>query len=244
MRGLDLTRGERRSSRRLLRPLLLAAALVTAALLLWWQAGPLAAFLCDLPRRVDRAVGNRLLPRYSAQLEARDTEIFALRNELATLTMLRQENDALRSLIQSGQAGETVWQTARVTALGHQSFTLTCSGAAAGQDVLTPDGRFAGVVRQAAEETVQVDAAGFGTGAVACTANGVAGYLTRSGEKLVLAGLPRHSGLAAGTPVTTATGRWVGQLAEAPTEDETGLNACAPLTDTAGQASLYFVAIG
>lgn len=244
MRGLDLTQGERRHSHRLLRPLLLAAALVAAALLLWWPAGPLAAFLCDLPRRLDGAVGNRLLPRYSAQLEARDAELFALRNELAALAMLRQENDALRSLIQSGQAGETVWQTARVTALDHQGFTLTCSGGAAGQDVLTPDGHFAGVVCQADGNTVQVDAAGLGTGAVACTANGVAGYLTRSGDTLVLAGLPRHSGLTAGTPVTTATGRWVGQLAEAPAEDETGLNARVTLTDTAGQASLYFVAVG
>lgn len=244
VRGLDLTQGERRRPRRLTRPLVLAVVLAAAAGLLWWQAGPLAALLAGLPHRVDAALGNHFLPRYTQQLEDRDAEIFALRNELAALSMLRQENEALRSLVESGQAGETRWQAGRVTALSHDGFTLHCPSGAVGQDVLTPDGHFAGVVCETQGETLRVAQAGTGDGAVACTANGVSGYLRRENGRLVLAGLPRHSGLTEGVPVTTVTGRWVGQLAQSPTEDETGLNACAPLTGIAGQESLYFVAVG
>lgn len=244
VRGLDLSLGERRRSRHLIRPLGLAAALATAAGLLWWQAGPLAAFLTGLPGQWEAALGNKLLAHYSEKLEARDAELFALRNELAALSQLGQENQALRSLVESGQAGETRWQVGRVTALFEDGFSLYCPGGAVGQDVLTPDGHFAGVVSSVESQTVRVIQAGTGAGAVACTANGVSGYLSREKGQLVLAGLLRHSSLTEGVPVTTATGRWVGQLTQAPVEDETGLRASAPLTDVAGRASLYFVAVG
>ena len=61
---------------------------------------------------------------------------------------------------------------------------------------------------------------------------------------VLLAGLPRHNNLAAGTLVTTADGLWAGTLAEAPMPDETGLNERAPLTDTAAPGTFCFVPAG
>lgn len=62
------------------------------------------------------------------------------------------------------------------------------------------------------------------------------------GDRWFLEELPRHSGLTDGCTVTTADGWWVGVLASAPVEDETGLCARAPLEDTADTgASVYFV---
>lgn len=236
--GLNLTvhrYGRRHRMRRQAAAAALALALACAALAagLVLRFGPAAvAWLAALPARVETAVGDWLMPRY-ADLHAC----------LADTAGLQAENEALRALLQSPAAGELSGaQPMPVAARTLDGFALAGT-AAEGAAVLDPQGRFAGRAAPDpdAEPGVLPVAGPDGT---ACLAGGQYGVLRAGGGQWMLTGLPRHSGLEAGCVVTTADGYWVGTLAAAPAEDETGLCASALLADTADPAAAVYFAAG
>ena len=243
--GLDLTvrrygRRRRRRQHAVTALLVLLCAGLAAAAVLRFGPGA-AAWLSALPGRVERAVGDRLVPHFSRRLDELESEAAALRRRLAADAGLEQENAALRALLESPAAqalpGARPMQVAARTAGG---FSLAGS-ARAGAAVLDPLGRFAG--RTAGPDP---DAPGLlpvqPPDGAACLAGGSCGVLERREEGWYLAGLPRHCPLQPGDLVTTADGCWVGVVAAAPAEDETGLTASALLQDTADLgAGTYFV---
>lgn len=218
----------------------LAAAGLTAAVV--WRFGPTAiAWLTALPARVETAVGNWVLPYYENQLAELDAENARLREQLAAGAGLRQENQALRGLLGS-PAAEAARGAQPMPVVQRVGARFSLAGSApAGAAVLDAGGRFAGRTAPdpGAEAGVLPVASPAGT---SCLAGGQYGVLAVEGDRWFLEELPRHSGLTAGCTVTTADGWWVGVLASAPVEDETGLCARAPLEDTADTgASVYFV---
>ena len=243
--GLDLTvqrYGRKRRLRRRLAAAGLALGCALAAGLAVLRFGPAAvAWLAALPPRAEAAVGDQLMPHYTEQLAELTAQNAALRAELAETAGLRAENTALRALLESPAAetarGSQPMPVAERTADG---FALAGS-APAGAAVLDAEGRFAG--RAAPDDARPGLLPVESPAGTPCLAEGDYGVLERQDGRWVLAGLPRHSGLQPGCLVVTADGWWVGTLAAAPAEDETGLCASAPLTDTADEdGSVYFVA--
>lgn len=245
--GLDLTvhrYGRRHTMRRQAAAAALALACAALAAGLVLRFGPAAvAWLAALPARVETAVGDWLMPRYAdrlAELQRQNADLHAC---LADTAGLQAENEALRTLLQSPAAGELSGaQPMPVAARTLDGFALAGT-AAEGAAVLDPQGRFAGRAAPDpdAEPGVLPVAGPDGT---ACLAGGQYGVLQAGGGQWMLTGLPRHSGLEAGCVVTTADGYWVGTLAAAPAEDETGLCASAPLADTADPAAAVYFAAG
>ena len=218
---LDLSHSRRRRRWWLL-PLVLAAILL---------AGPwLAAVVPGTAASIDRFVGAR----YTAQIDALQTENFTLHQQLACSADALAENDALRRLAGCGRVSAAV-APARVLARGVGGFTLACPGAVSGAAVLDAGGRYAGIVTAVDGDTCTV--------ALVRTAGlcgAYAGLVTPGTWQLT--GLPADCGLAAGDVVTTPSGDWLGTLAAAPMPDADGLTASAALADTADLcASVYFV---
>lgn len=218
---------------------LVCAALAAAATL---RYGPEAvAWLAALHQRADGLIGSHLLPYYSGKLEELQEENARLRAELAETSGLQAENEALRTLLQSPAADALHGaQPLQVAERWLDGFALAGS-AEPGSAVLDPYGRFVGRIADSGEQTspgiLQVDSAA-GT---PCLAEGYCGVLDIEDGIWYLDELPRHCPLTEDAIVTTADGYWVGRLAAAPVEDETGLCARAPLCDTSdGSSSVYF----
>ena len=246
--GLDLTVQRYTGKRQRWHRLTVAALALVCALaagLAVFRFGPAAvAWLAALPQRVENAIGDWVLPHYTSQLAGLAAQNASLRASLADTVPLQEENRALRSLLESPAAdsarGAEPLPVARRTAAG---FALPGS-AEPGAAILDPQGRFAGRADpESADQPGLLPVAG--PEGTPCLADGVHGVLQKSGSRWLLAGLPRHCTLAPGSVVTTADGWWVGTVAQAPAEDETGLCAQALLTDTADQgASIYFAVVG
>lgn len=242
--GLDLT-VERYGRHRHLRvkTAVLAAVCALLAGLGVWRLGPGAvAWLAAVPGRVERAVGDWLMPHYTARLGELTRQNAGLRSQLAACANLRTENAALRSLLQSPAAEQSLGSRPMAVAERWTDGFSLAGSAPAGRAVLDARGRYAG--RTAAPDP---DRPGLlpvqNPSDTPCLADGRYGLLSRQGGRWYLTGLPRHAGLSTGTVVTTADGWWVGRLAAPPAEDETGLCSRALLTDTADlMAELYFVA--
>lgn len=228
-RGLDLARPRRRWRRLLALPLLLA---------LWLALPRLAAAAPAGLARMQGALGDLLLPRYTAELADLRQQNAALHEQLARSADALAENEALRSLVGAGLPTGR-WQPARVVARRGGALTLACT-AGAGAPLLDPQGRYAGrVVRCYGNDTCLAALAGTEEDPCAGLAGAFAGLLDRSGGWR-LTGLPADCGLTAGTAVTTPGGYWLGTLAEAPRADGSGLTAEARLTDTADLGSTIF----
>ena len=147
-----------------------------------------------------------------------------LRAELAETSGLQAENEALRTLLQSPAADALHGaQPLQVAERWLDGFALAGS-AEPGSAVLDPCGRFVGRIADSGEQTspgiLQVDSAA-GT---PCLAEGYCGVLDIEDGIWYLDELPRHCPLTEDAIVTTADGYWVGRLAAAPVEDETGLS--------------------
>lgn len=230
--GLDLARPRRR--RRWLAVLLPGLALLALGLALPRLAAAAPAGLAHL----QSALGDRLVPHYTRELADLQRENARLHSQLARSADALAENEALRQLVGAG-CPEGRWQPCRVVAR-LEDGVLLAGTAPAGAAVLDPRGRYAGrVVDCPGDDTCRVAFAGTGADPCAGLAGAFAGLLDRDGG-WALTGLPADCGLAAGTAVTTPGGYWLGALAEAPSPDEGGLTARAPLTDTADLGSLLF----
>ena len=244
--GLDLTvhrYGKRRRARR--RAAACAAALLCAALtgLAVFRFGPAAvAWLAAVPGRVESAVGDWLLPHYTRRLTELASQNASLRAELAADASLRAENEALRTLLES-PAAETLRGAQPLPVAQRTADRFALAGdAPAGTAILDPQGRFAGrAAPDGAEPGILPVESPEGS---PCLADGQYGVLSREGGSWFLDGLHRHCALEAGCVVTMADGYWVGRLADAPAEDETGLCARARLTDTADRFSAVYFAAG
>lgn len=207
-----------------------------AGLLCFALRGALAragAQALTLPGRLETAVGDYFVQNYAEKLNTLTQENRALHSRLATLAPLEAENAALRQSLGSLAAAPPPGnRPARPVAVRQNEFVLACPGAVPGMTVLDAAGRFAGVVeRVKANGEATVAQAGVGKGAAACLAAEAAGYLQRQNGELLLAGLPRHSGVQAGTAVTTAGGAWVGTASAVPVADASGLNCTVTLQD-------------
>ena len=133
----------RRRRRWWLLPLVLAAVLL---------AGPwLAAVVPGTAASIGRFVGAR----YTAQIDALQTENFTLHQQLARSADALAENDALRRLAGCGRVSAAV-APARVLARGVGGFTLACPGAVSGAAVLDAGGRYAGIVTAVDGDTCTV----------------------------------------------------------------------------------------
>lgn len=227
--GLQLARPRRR--RRWLLPL--------AGLLVLLATLPRLAALCPAgARAADTLLADRLVPGYTARLQALEAQNARLHRQLAQAQEALAENQALRSFVGCGRTDGS-WQPARVVARLATGVTLACD-APAGTPVLDPQGRYAGrVTGPAGSDCCQVLFAGSEKDPCAGLAGECAGLLER-GKDWVLTGLPADSALAAGTAVTTPGGYWLGALAQAPQTDANGLTARAPLTDIAELNSTVF----
>lgn len=241
--GLDLSRGRHSRRRRRRRLAVLGAVLLLTAA--GWglrdQLGPVWAVLAQVPARADALLAEHFVPGYTQRLQSLQRRNAILHTAVAAAAPLETENAALRALLDSSaRPGTGSWEPTRVVARSPEG-TLTLAGQfAPGTPVLDEEGCLAGVVRAADDTGSRVDPAGRDRGAVAVLAGDCCGVLLRKGGALLLTGLPRHSGLEAGTVVTTADGLWVGTLAEAPTADDTGLTEQAPLQETGSTAGAVF----
>ena len=128
-RGLDLARPRRRWRRLLALPLLLA---------LWLALPRLAAAAPAGLARMQGALGDLLLPRYTAELADLRQQNAALHEQLARSADALAENEALRSLVGAGLPTGR-WQPARVVARRGGALTLACT-AGAGAPLLDPRG--------------------------------------------------------------------------------------------------------
>ena len=241
--GLDFTRGRRsRRQRRRRLAVLGAVLLLTAA---GWclrdRLGPVWAVLAQVPARADTLLAEHFVPGYTRRLQSLRRRSAILHAAVAAAAPLEAENQALRTLLESPARPETGgWTPVRVIARQPEG-TITLAGQyAPGAPVLDEEGRLAGVVSAVDGTGSRVAPAGRDRGAAAVLAGDCCGVLLRKGGALLVSGLPRHSGLEAGTAVTTADGLWVGTLAEAPAADSTGLTEQAPLQDTGSMAGAVF----
>ena len=149
-RGLDLARPRRRWRRLLALPLLLA---------LWLALPRLVAAAPAGLARMQGALGDLLLPRYTAELADLRQQNAALHEQLARSADALAENEALRSLVGAGLPTGR-WQPARVVARRGGVLTLACT-AGAGAPLLDPQGRYAGrVVRCYGNDTCLAALAG------------------------------------------------------------------------------------
>lgn len=215
---------------------------MTAVLLLVAALPWMAALLPAGWFRMDLALAERILPGYTQRLDALQQQNAVLHTQLARAENALAENDALRRLLGcttvSGQ-----WQPARVVARTADHLLVT-GIAAEGAPVLDPQGRYTGrVTRCRSGDLCEIALAGTEEAPCAGLCGSEAGLLA-DGVPWVLAGLPADSGLTAGAVVTTPGGYWLGALAEAPQPEESGLTACAALTDTADlDSTVFFVKI-
>lgn len=215
----------------------------------WWVAvAACLLFVAALPRlaallpagwsRLDLALADWVLPRYTQRLDALEQQNAALHAQLARAENALAENDALRRLLGS-TAISGQWQPARVVARTTKHLILAGT-AAEGAAVLDPQGRYAGRVTGCRrDDTCEVALAGTDDAPCAGLCGTQAGLLA-DGTPWVLTGLPADCGLAAGAVVTTPGGYWLGTLAEAPQPEEDGLTARAALTDIADLDSTVF----
>ena len=241
--GLDLSRG-RHSARKRRRQLAVLGAvllLTAAGFGLREQLGPVWAVLAQVPARADALLAEHFVPGYTRRLQSLRRRNAALHAAVAAAAPLETENAALRALLGSSlRPGTGSWEPARVLARSPEGSLTLAGQYDPGTPVLDEEGCFIGMVDAADTTGSRVDPAGQGRGAAAVLAGDCCGVLLRKGGTLLLTGLPRHSGLEAGTVVTTADGLWVGTLAETPTADATGLTGQAPLQDTGSTAGAVF----
>jgi hypothetical protein len=248
--SLDFSRpSPHRAHRRFHRLLLglMAAVLASSAAL----RGPaLAASLFLLPARVDTALAAHFAPRYAQQVQSLTQDNAALRQKLAQLLPLEEENAALRKFSQctSLPAGLCL-VPCRTTARNTGGFAVSAPGLAAGDALVDSQGRLAGVVTRSSESSARIALPGCSGALLPCAVGNVpaAGTLQRRGSVLWVTELPRGSGAAQGEPAATLgygrcpAGLWAGILAQAPQPSADGLTEEAPLRDTsAGLDTEYF----
>ena len=241
--GLDLSQGRRSRRRRRRRLAVLGAVLLLAAA--GWglrdRLGPVWAMLAQVPARADALLAEHFVPGYTRRLQSLRQRNAILHAALAAAAPLETENAALRALLESSSRPDSGgWEPARVVARSPEGSLTLAGQYASGAPVLDEEGCFVGVVDAVDDTGSRVAPAGRDRGAAAVLVGDCCGVLLRKGGTLLLTGLPRHSGLEAGTVVTTADGLWVGTLAEAPAADDTGLTEQAPLQDTGSLAGAVF----
>ena len=221
--GLQLARRRRR---RWVWPLLLAA---------------LAGFLCLIGGRTAlAALGDALVPRYTARLAYLQQQNASLRAQLALCADARAENAAFRSLLDCGRTLPSA-APARVL-LRLPGGAVVAGRYAVGRAVLDRQGRFAGRITGADADRSTVAWAGTEACPAAGLADGCAGLLQANGG-WHLTGLPLDGTAEAGTAAATPDGFWLGSFAAAPVPDSAGLTQSVPLQDTADLWDcLYFVA--
>lgn len=241
--GLDLSRGRYSRRKRRRRMAVLGTLLVLAAAC-WGlrdRLGPVWAVLAQVPNRADALLAEHFVPGYTRRLQSLRRRNAILHTAVAASAALETENDALRTLLESpARPGTGNWEPARVIARSPDGSMTLAGQYDPGTPVLDQEGRLAGVVSAGEEAGSRVDPAGRERGAVAVLAGDCCGVLLRRDGTLLLAGLPRHSGLEAGAVVTTADGLWVGTLAQSPTADDAGLTERAALQDTGSMAGAVF----
>lgn len=213
--------------------------LVVAGLALLVGLWPrLAAAIPAVAEGMNRMLGDRLLSGYTERLAALEQQNASLHEQVARAEEALAENEALRSLLDSGRV-QGSWQPARVVARYPDGVTLACT-AEDGAAVLDVQGRYAGRVVQCSQnDTCRVAWAGTEEDPCAGLSGPFAGLLERQ-SGWTLTGLPADCGLTAGTVVTTPGGYWLGVLGEAPQADRDGLTARALLQDTADLSSTVF----
>lgn len=244
--NLALGGGRRRRRRRRLAALGVLILLAGGVLVMGERLGPVWAVLSALPGQVDGMLAEHFAPGYTDRLRALRSRNAALHTALAATATLEAENEALRSFLDAPARPEGgSWQTAQVTARYPDGSFALAGEYDIGTPVLDEEGRLAGLVCESGTGSSRADPAGQGQGTAAVLAGGCCGVLQRQGDALFITGLPRHSGLEAGTVVCTGDGLWVGMLAEVPVPDATGLTEKALLTDTGSSAgAVLFLPVG
>lgn len=237
--GLNLALGgsRRRRRRRRLAAVAMLVVLAGGVLAMGERLGPAWAVLSALPGQVDGLLAEHFVPGYTNRLRALRRRNAVLHTALAAAAPLEAENEALRSFLDAPARPEgSAWQPAQVVARYPDGGFTLAGEYTPGTPILDEQGRLAGVVRETGEDSSRADPAGVGRAAAAVLAGDCCGVLQRQGDTLLVTGLPRNSGLEAGTVVCTGDGFWVGILTEAPTPDATGLTEKAPLQDTGSSA--------
>lgn len=235
--NLALGSGRRRHRRRRLAVLAVLVVLAGSICVMRERLGPVWAVLWALPGRVDTALAEHFLPEYTDRLRALRSRNAVLHTRLAAAAPLEAENEALRRFLEApARPEEGAWQPARVTARYPDGSFALAREYPPGTPLLDEQGRLAGVVSETLESSSRADPVGQNRGAAAVLASDCCGVVQREGDTLLAVGLPRHSGLEAGTVVCTGDGLWVGMLAEVPVPDATGLTEKALLTDTGSSA--------